>query len=163
MIKSSLISAEHKAIFLKVFGSLKQKVIWKFEEPLEVPANVMISNWLPQNDIFAHPNIKLFISHGGLLSTTEAAFHALPVIGIPFFGDQKRNIESFVKAGWALRLDYANITEHSLRWTLNEMLSNNRYLKSRFYIYAYKTCLNKLMLPTIKISRSCTSSISSVS
>lgn len=56
-------------IFLHALSQLKQRVIWKFENespPFEVPANVLIRKWLPQSDILAHPNIVLFIAHGGI-------------------------------------------------------------------------------------------------
>lgn len=127
MIRSASMKPEIRSIFTKVFASLKENVIWKFDDTLDkTPSNVMIRSWLPQNDIFAHPNVKLFISHGGLLGNLEAIYAGLPVLGMPFYGDQKRNIEGFVQAGWAMRLDYDNITEDSLRWALNEMLTNQR-------------------------------------
>lgn len=58
---------ETTAIFLRVFGKLKQNVLWKFEDDSlpNIPPNVKISKWLPQSDILAHPNVVLFISHGG--------------------------------------------------------------------------------------------------
>lgn len=118
---------EKSAAFIKVFGSLKQKVIWKFEGNIpNLPSNIMTSKWLPQNDIFAHPNMRLFISHGGSLGTHEAIYHGLPILGMPFFADQRRNIESYAQSGWALRLDYANVTEESLRWALSTLLDDNR-------------------------------------
>lgn len=51
-----------------------------------------VSNWLPQNDILAHPKVKAYVSHGGLLSTTEAVYHGVPIVGMPIFGDQRMNI-----------------------------------------------------------------------
>lgn len=123
-------SAEKCAIFSKVFATLKQKVIWKFKGDIpNLPSNVMISKWLPQNDIFAHPNVRLFISHGGSLGTHEAIYHGLPILGMPFFGDQRRNIEAFAQSGWALRLDYENVTEVSLGWALNTILNDKRFIK----------------------------------
>lgn len=66
--------------------------LWKYESNLEIelPTNVMLSPWLNQNDILADSHIKAFISHGGLLSTQEAAWYGIPVIGIPFFVDQAK-------------------------------------------------------------------------
>lgn len=111
---------------INVFASLNQKVIWKYEEPIKVPSNVMIDSWLPQNDILAHPNVKLFISHGGMLSTLESLYHAVPILGIPIWGDQERNIESYVTTGWALKLKYEHLTEQSFRWAVTEMLNNSK-------------------------------------
>lgn len=66
-VKSADMPPEMVAIFLEVFGKLKQNVIWKYEDDSlpNIPPNVMIGKWLPQTDILAHPNMVLFISHGG--------------------------------------------------------------------------------------------------
>jgi len=77
-------------LFLKVFGSLKQRVLWKFEDESigKLPENIMIRKWLPQADILAHPNVKVFITHGGLFGTQEGVHYAVPMLGIPFYCDQ---------------------------------------------------------------------------
>ncbi len=43
------------------------QVLWRFKgKALEkLGANVMTKDWLPQLDIMAHQNIKLFITHEG--------------------------------------------------------------------------------------------------
>lgn len=120
-------SAEKRDIFCKVFASLKQKVIWKFEDDIpNLPPNVMTSKWLPQNAILAHPNVKLFISHCGAFGTHEAINYGVPIMGMPFFGDQRRNIEAYAQSGWALLLEYTNVTENSLRWALSTLLDDKR-------------------------------------
>lgn len=60
---------DKREAFVKAFGKLKQKVLWKYEnETLPGnPGNIKISSWIPQRDILAHPNVKLFITHGGIL------------------------------------------------------------------------------------------------
>lgn len=40
----------------------------------------------------AHKNIKLFITQGGLQSMEEALHCRVPILGIPFFGDQFNNV-----------------------------------------------------------------------
>lgn len=139
-VKGMFLSNNCRKIFIKVFSSLKQKIIWKFEEKIEMPKNLLIGSWLPQSDILSHPNVKLFITHGGLLSTTESVYHGVPVIGIPFFGDQSRNLRGASKSGWGLHLDYSNITETSLRWAINEVLYNGKYV-IWFIVYSLFHCV----------------------
>lgn len=111
---------------------LKQKVLWKWDEPEFFGKNdqILVSKWFPQDDILAHKNVRLFITHGGLLSCTEAVFHGIPIIGIPIFGDQLLNMARVVSAGWGLQVLYNNVTEESLSWALREILSNPQYKKT---------------------------------
>ena len=68
-------------------------ILWKWdEESVEgLPANVVLSRWLPQQvlgartraaaqDILAHPNLRAFVTHGGLLSLQEALYHRTPLV-----------------------------------------------------------------------------------
>jgi glucuronosyltransferase len=114
---------------LKAFGKLKQKVIWKYENPSlpNKPDNVMISPWLPQRDLMTHPNLKLFITHGGLLGTTEALIEGIALLGFPIFGDQKMNMAKAVERGYALQIYFHDITEESLSRALKELLTNPKY------------------------------------
>lgn len=54
-------------------------------------SDVIVHRWYPQDAILAHPNVKLFINHGGLLGTMEAVYFGKPVVGIPVFFDQRLN------------------------------------------------------------------------
>ncbi|KAL3289131.1 hypothetical protein HHI36_003569 [Cryptolaemus montrouzieri] len=104
------------------------KVLFKSEiEIPTAPKNVLISKWLPQNDILAHPNLKLFISHGGLAGTTEAVFHGVPVLGIPFFADQKTNIDSVIRSGFAIKLELEEISQKTFDMAIKSLLINSTY------------------------------------
>lgn len=119
-------------MFINCFAKLKQKVLWKYEnETLPGnPGNIMIGKWLPQRDILSHPNVKVFITHGGLLGTTEAVVEGIPVLGIPIYGDQRMNMKKAESKGYGILLDYNNITESSLTYFLNEIINNPKYLQN---------------------------------
>jgi glycosyltransferase involved in cell wall biosynthesis len=128
-MKSVLLPEEKQQEILRAFAKVPYKVLWKWEnDKLEnKPDNVLIRKWFPQNDILGHPNLKLFISHGGLLSTIESLHHGVPVLGVPIFGDQKANIPNAVAAGYAVQLELSDLNEETLGQALNEILNNPKY------------------------------------
>ncbi|CAH1963789.1 unnamed protein product [Acanthoscelides obtectus] len=124
-VKSSHLKLEIKTALLKALGRLDQTVVWKFESNLTgVPENVLIRQWLPQTEILAHPNTKLFISHGGGLSTIESAYYGVPVLGIPFFGDQFSNLAMMENKGLARMIRYKSLTADLVFKNIREMLDN---------------------------------------
>ncbi|OXA40298.1 UDP-glucuronosyltransferase 2C1 [Folsomia candida] len=111
-VLSSAMSAQKKTMLINVFARLKQKVIWKYESddvPIIVPKNVFLSKWLPQMDLLGHPKIRLFITHCGAGGIEEAIFHGVPLIEIPFFGDQPPE-----RQGFLVRLEWKDVTEERL-------------------------------------------------
>jgi hypothetical protein len=125
VVQSKDWTPESREALLKAFSKLKQKVLWKYENETlpNQPKNVKIGKWFPQRDILAHPNVKVFITHGGLLGTTEALVAGVPVIGIPVFGDQRLNIARAVDAGYGESLYFRDITEEKVSEALNKILN----------------------------------------
>lgn len=113
-----------KMIF-KVLGKLKQKVIMKWDTSEKMPKNVLIGKWLPQDDILAHKNLKLFISHCGLGGIVESKFHGVPILGIPLFADQLSNAISAVGEGWAKKLDIKSLTGDIFYDSIMEMIESD--------------------------------------
>ncbi|CAH2054212.1 unnamed protein product, partial [Iphiclides podalirius] len=141
-LKSKDLPDEVKADLLKVFSEFNQTVIWKFEETLQnKPDNVHIIKWAPQTSILAHPNCALFITHGGLLSTTEAVHFGVPLIGIPVFFDQNFNVDFSVKRGIALKVVLTENGAKDLRNAIHEILTNPKYrqkMKETSFIYHHR-------------------------
>ena len=110
-IKSSLMSEERINIFLETFRNIKYPVIWKYDSDdiPNLPSNVMLKKWLPQQDLLAHPNLKVFVTHGGLFSLQEALFHNTPLVGIPLGTDQKPNLLRAQRHGYAIMLDWPTL------------------------------------------------------
>ncbi|XP_008471018.1 UDP-glucuronosyltransferase-like [Diaphorina citri] len=75
VVDPTKLSEETKLGFLEVFKQLKLPIFWKIDitnDPVlnakTLPDNVFIQKWYPQTDILAHPNLRLFITHGGISS-----------------------------------------------------------------------------------------------
>ncbi|CAG5053482.1 unnamed protein product [Parnassius apollo] len=130
MLKSRSIPMEIKRGLLTVFSKLNQSVLWKFEEELpDLPKNVHIVPWAPQLGILAHPNCKLFITHGGLLSILESLHFAVPVIGIPMYGDQHLNINRAVEKGFGKRVDLNSEIATQMDIAIKEILNEPRFVQ----------------------------------
>ncbi|CAB3377023.1 Hypothetical predicted protein [Cloeon dipterum] len=128
-VKSIMLPQEVIDGILEVFGKLKLKVLWKFERDdlPGKPNNVMINKWLSQQDVLGHKNARLFITHGGRLSTQEATYHGTPMLAIPFFLDQHKNAEAVVKTGVGLKLEFLQFTKEKFEWSVNEVLHNHLF------------------------------------
>ncbi|CAD6995922.1 unnamed protein product [Ceratitis capitata] len=131
-VKSKNLSKEKIDIILRVFASLPYNVLWKFEatDLPNKPQNVYIDKWFPQSDVLAHPNVKLFISHAGLLSTTEAIHHAKPLVGMPVFFDQFLNMKRIKHAGIGVSVNYKSFTYDELRGAILEVLNQPKYTQN---------------------------------
>ncbi|TGZ49857.1 Uncharacterized protein DBV15_12297 [Temnothorax longispinosus] len=107
----------------------EQRVLWKLdiEVPFEIPENVMVMKWMPQSEILSHKNVKAIWTHGGLLSAQEAIWKGVPMIVMPFFGDQKSNTRILVAKGVAIYLDITTLSTQSILHAVEEILYNERY------------------------------------
>jgi len=93
-----------------------------------LPKNVMTQSWFPQISVLKHKNIRAFITHGGGMGTQEAIYCAVPMIGIPLFGDQRINIQNYVNKKVAISLESVNdVTEEKLTSALNNILKDLSY------------------------------------
>lgn len=73
-----------------------------------------------------HPNVKLFISHGGISGIYEAVDAGVPVLGFPVFFDQPRNIENLVHAGMAISLKLKSISKDSFLNAVTDLINNDK-------------------------------------
>ncbi|KAF5307551.1 hypothetical protein FQR65_LT06907 [Abscondita terminalis] len=128
-VQSSVFTFNDVNTFLKVFSKLQETIIWKFDQDKvhNVPKNVIISKWFPQNDILGHPKTKLFITHCGGLSLQETIYHGVPVVGIPYFIDQNANMAKVLNKKIGVHIDKNNITFQNVYDAVTEVLNNPRY------------------------------------
>ncbi|CAG9854537.1 unnamed protein product [Phyllotreta striolata] len=131
-IKFSELGPEVTQAIVRAFKKIKQKVLWKYDgdELPGKPGNVKIAKWFPQADILAHPNVKLFITHGGLLSTLETIYHGVPVLTLPVFGDQRLNAARTEIFGYGLAIDFFELNEENFSDAIEKMLSDPKYFNT---------------------------------
>ncbi|XP_022233666.2 UDP-glycosyltransferase UGT5-like [Drosophila obscura] len=132
-VQGKHLSPETVQKMFNVLSKLKQRVIWKWEDLDKTPGksdNILYSKWLPQDDILAHPKIKLFINHAGKGGLTEAQYHGKPMLSLPVFGDQPANADGMVKKGFGLTLNLLTLEEQPFREGIEEILSNPKYFQT---------------------------------
>ncbi|XP_062121929.1 UDP-glycosyltransferase UGT5-like [Drosophila sulfurigaster albostrigata] len=114
----------------QVLSHQQLRVIWKWDDQVPKPgnaSNINFHNWLPQDDILAHPNTKLFITHAGKGGVAEAQYHGVPMLALPVFTDQPGNAQLMVASGFGISMDLLTLTKESLEKSIQEVLNNPVY------------------------------------
>lgn len=152
--------------FIRAFRSIPNfKILWKYDgkEIENMPPNVKIAPWFPQNDVLgkvqpyhtnntiihsitsnqlllmfpANPKTKAFISHGGHGGYQEAVYHGVPLVVIPLFADQYYNalMAEAKKIAIMLNIDY--LTNGELENAMQDIVTDPRYVilcRRKFYL-----------------------------
>ncbi|XP_029642739.2 UDP-glucuronosyltransferase 2B20-like isoform X2 [Octopus sinensis] len=118
---------EHIEKMEKAFKEIKYDVIWKQPDSKQLASNILIKQWLPQNDLLGHPKTKLFITHCGINGLFEALYHGVPILGLPVFADQFQNgLQMHVKE-YGISMDIYNYNKDELVSNINELIENSKY------------------------------------
>ena len=116
---------------LPAFRRLKQTVFWRYQgAPLsEVPTNVVLLKWLPQNDLLGHNNTRLFITHCGNNGQYEALCHGVPMIGFPILAasDQTYNCRRAQERGFGFKMDIRTFTADELLNNIQNVITDTSY------------------------------------
>ncbi|KAI6198173.1 UDP-glucuronosyltransferase [Aphelenchoides besseyi] len=121
--------------FLEAFSRFPGfQFVWKvtridesLQSALKKHPNVRAVEWMDQSGILEHTNTRAFITHGGLNSINEAATFGVPLITIPFFGDQHINSAAVVSRGLAVALDRRRISADSVASALTRVLRSSKF------------------------------------
>lgn len=80
-----------------------------------------------------HTKARLFITHCGQNSLLQAVYHAVPVLGIPLFGDQFDNLVRAETKGLGLTIKPTHITRELLTSTIQTLILDIRYV-AEYYL-----------------------------
>ncbi|KAJ0058997.1 hypothetical protein NL108_003355, partial [Boleophthalmus pectinirostris] len=117
---------ETRIIFFDAFKQIPQKVIWRYigSVPKNVPKNVKLMKWVPQNDLLAHPGARAFITHAGSHGLFEGLCHAVPMLMMPLNAEQPDNAQRLASKGAGVVLNIQTITTEILVHGLKEVINN---------------------------------------
>ncbi|UOB81958.1 glycosyl transferase (plasmid) [Bacillus sp. ZJS3] len=93
-----------------------------------IPSNFKLYNYVPQLDILQHTD--LFITHGGMNSSSESLYFGVPMLVIPVMGDQPIVAQRIEELEAGVQLDRNLLTPEILRNSAIHVLSNNIYTKN---------------------------------
>ena len=125
----SFINDIPEEVIRKICDALKrvnQNIIWKLKNPeyCQIPEKLLALKWIPQNDLLGHPNVKLFITHGGISSFFETVYHATPVIACPLFLDQVYTAKVYDAKHYGKYIRLLDFTSQELLDKINTVLSD---------------------------------------
>ncbi|MBA2545742.1 MAG: glycosyltransferase [Solirubrobacterales bacterium] len=94
-------------------------------EPIEVPANAVLTDWLPYSQVM--PQADLVISHGGHGTVVRALHSGAPVLCCPAGGDMGENGARVSWSGAGLSLPRRLVSPRGVRLAARRILSDERF------------------------------------
>ncbi|ELU13743.1 hypothetical protein CAPTEDRAFT_43804, partial [Capitella teleta] len=115
------------------FKRISLKVLWKIRDLKDcaLPADkVKVVQWMPQNDILAHPHLKVFFTHGGINGAIESVYHAKPMLVMPFALDQPLNAALIEDRKFGLKVSLSTLDEDDLVEKLLQLVNDKEIAES---------------------------------
>ena len=102
--------------FLRFMTEVNRPIVLKWDKgsKIEVPDNVFTTPWVPQQDLLAHPNLKVFVTHGGLFSAMEAIYNNVLLVGIPHAFDHRPVISRLQRKNVAILIEFSDLDADTL-------------------------------------------------
>ncbi|XP_037087190.1 UDP-glucosyltransferase 2-like [Pollicipes pollicipes] len=134
VVRPQDMSAGQRSAVLNALGAMPFKVLlkWDTTDRTNIPANILPSKWLPQQDILGDRKCRLFISHGGFASVLEALCHGVPMVAMPVTVDQHCNAAHAVDLGVAEILTWESLTSETLQAAIRSAMSAGHRAASRY-------------------------------
>ena len=89
---------------------------------VEVPNNVLLTDWLPALEVSRMTDISVI--HGGIGTVMTAALAGKPVVGIGMMPEQEYNIECLVRKGFAIRIRRRRASSKTVNEAILKMLAD---------------------------------------
>ena len=117
-------SSDFTTRILSALNRLPYDVLFKLNRNSQ-ERNVRIVDWLPQNDVLAHPNIRLFVSHCGRNGFFESLYHSVPIVCTPLNADAFQTSIKVKHHRIGTSLNILTCTTEEFVETLTSVLNNS--------------------------------------
>ncbi|KAJ1422307.1 UDP-glucuronosyl/UDP-glucosyltransferase [Sesbania bispinosa] len=126
---SWLDTQEHKSVVYVSFGSIAAISEAEF---LEIAwGKRLYCQWAPQEQVLKHPAVGSFWTHNGWNSTLESVCEGVPMICMPFFGDQKVNAK-YASDVWKVGIQLQNKLERGeIEKTIRKLMLGDEAIEIR--------------------------------
>ena len=117
-------------------NATKYSVLWSLMnqavlEGLKLdPQRFFISSWTPQLSVLQHKAISMAIMHGGMNGINKALYNGVPIIALPFNGDQGVTSGILHHHGLGIKLDWQNVTPERIEESVNCIESGNYHKRA---------------------------------
>ncbi|WP_088344933.1 macrolide family glycosyltransferase [Bacillus cereus] len=88
----------------------------------DIPYNFKVYNYVPQLEVLKHTDV--FVTHGGMNSSSEALYYGVPLVVVPVAGDQPLVAKRVAEVGAGIRLNRKEVTPELLRETVNKVMDD---------------------------------------
>ncbi|ETN61163.1 UDP-glucuronosyltransferase [Anopheles darlingi] len=115
---------------VKTLEQLEVASVWSLNEnsvPINTSARIYQSYSVPQEDVLAHPKVRLFITDGGQINIEDAIQHRVPVVGISYSTSYEHYLRQIAKyeAGVISLIDFE--TQSTIMDKLRDVFTIERY------------------------------------
>ena len=94
----------------------------------DIPANFIVRNYVPQLEVLQQA--KLFVTHGGMNSTSEGLYYGVPLIVLPQTADQPMVARRVAEIGAGIHLNQEGLTASDLRESAERVLGDQSFKKA---------------------------------
>jgi len=130
------LSNEAEIAIMNGINATRYSVLWSLMnqdilEGMELdPQRFFISSWTPQLSILQHKAINMAIMHGGINGINEALINGVPIIVLPFNGDQVVNAGILQHRGLGIKLDQQKVSPERIEENINRIESGNYHKRA---------------------------------
>ncbi|QWG70314.1 glycosyl transferase (plasmid) [Bacillus mycoides] len=88
----------------------------------DIPYNFKVYNYVPQLEVLKHTDV--FVTHGGMNSSSEALYYGVPLVVVPVTGDQPLVAKRVAEVGAGIGLNRKELTPELLREAVKKVMDD---------------------------------------